>query len=306
MALDEGAPGSARVLVDGGIVELPPAGYLPVVPGREVDEQVRRLLGEGVELRFCAVRPDYVAHALEEAQHLDRIGLLQGLEDPAARPEVDVLVPDGEPVEKQAAPPGRLFEVVVRNAARPAVRVPQTGAPGGTVGEPEGGEGEEDAGRTLLRGAGRGQLLPGGGGVFHFAGVSGMVDGISLPEPDPASGDRGRPGGAAGAAETKRAAGIRMPRVPGIGEALGWMFRGAARARAAAADTAADAAADAAAAKRGTRVAARRRRAPSTRRDRSPWAYGRRCAARATPSRWTWAIPSPSAPRGCWRSTAWW
>ncbi|HEV2736314.1 MAG TPA: hypothetical protein VGV85_15830, partial [Longimicrobiaceae bacterium] len=146
VALDEGAPGSARVLVDGGIVELPPAGYLPVVPGREVDEQVRQLLGDGVDLRFCAVRPDYVAHALEEAQHLDRIGLLQGLEDPAKRPEVDVLVPDGEVVEKPVAPPGHLFEVVVRRVPRTArtprqtVGTPATGqVPGAAAGDEQDG-----------------------------------------------------------------------------------------------------------------------------------------------------------------------
>ena len=86
-----------RILVRRGIVELPAAGYLPVDPEapEPVDRQVRALLGEGVDLRFCTVRPDFVAHALEEAQHMDRISLLQGLDDPTDRPEVDVLVPDG-------------------------------------------------------------------------------------------------------------------------------------------------------------------------------------------------------------------
>ncbi len=88
---------SQRILVERGIVELPSAGYLPVDPASDtsLDRQVRALVGEGLDLRFCAVRPDFVAHALEEAQHMDRISLLQGLDDPGRKPEVDVLVPDG-------------------------------------------------------------------------------------------------------------------------------------------------------------------------------------------------------------------
>jgi len=91
-------PPGERVLIRRGIVELPAAGYLPVAPGSAipVNDQVRRLLGEGVDLRFCVVRPDYVAHALEEAQHMQRISLLHGLDDPQQLEEVDVLVPDGE------------------------------------------------------------------------------------------------------------------------------------------------------------------------------------------------------------------
>lgn len=287
VALDEGAPGSARVLVDGGIVELPPAGYLPVVPGREVDEQVRQLLGEGVDLRFCAVRPDYVAHALEEAQHLDRIGLLQGLEDPTKRPEVDVLVPDGEVIEKPAAPPGHLFEVVVRRVPRapqqtvgtPNAAVPAPGqvppaavaadqqvpgaAAAGDEQDPGGddGAGESEQGSTLLRGAGRSHALPGGGGAFHFAGVSGVLSRLSMPKTDHAVGvglasgartfdaagmKRGsgarRAAGTIDEAGTGSTAGFRVPRVPGIDEALGRMFRaaGATRTTRAAADGAAE------------------------------------------------------------------
>jgi hypothetical protein len=103
-----------RVLVDGGIVELPPAGWLPVVPGAlDVNTQVKRLLGEGVDLRFCIVRPDYVPHAFEEAQHLERICLLEGLKDPKAKQQVDILVPDGVRADSvQEA--GRSFEVTLR------------------------------------------------------------------------------------------------------------------------------------------------------------------------------------------------
>lgn len=99
---------SNRLLINGGIVELPSAGYLPVAPGEAltVNEQVRLLMGEGVDLRFCVVRPDYVAHALEEAQHMERISLLEGLDDPKKKPEVDVLVPDGEIFKGAAADTG--------------------------------------------------------------------------------------------------------------------------------------------------------------------------------------------------------
>jgi hypothetical protein len=89
---------SRRILIDGGILELPPAGYLPVTPGTTppVEEQVRRLLGDGVDLRFCVVSPDYVPRALESAQHMERISLVQGLDDAKSRPKVDLLVPAGQ------------------------------------------------------------------------------------------------------------------------------------------------------------------------------------------------------------------
>ncbi len=99
---------SSRVLIDGGIVDAPSAGYLPVVPGSSmtVNDQVRALVGNGLDLRFCVVRPDYVAHALETAQHMDRISLLTGLDDPSNKPQVDILVPDGQIVSRKAASPG--------------------------------------------------------------------------------------------------------------------------------------------------------------------------------------------------------
>jgi hypothetical protein len=94
---------SDKFLIDGGIIELPSAGYLPVAPNSvvSVNEQVRRLLGKGLDLRFCIVRPDFVAHALEEAQHMERISLLQGLDHPDRKPEVDILVPDGVVIEER-------------------------------------------------------------------------------------------------------------------------------------------------------------------------------------------------------------
>lgn len=101
-----------RVLINGGIVELPSAGYLPVSVNSTVtvNEQVRRLLGEGVDLRFCVVTPDYVPHALEEAQHMERICLLRGLDDAAQKPHVDVLVPNGAIREVVAAVAGTGYQ----------------------------------------------------------------------------------------------------------------------------------------------------------------------------------------------------
>ena len=81
-------------LMRGGLVELPPVGWLPVTTGAPVEPQVAALMGAGVDLRFCAVRHDFPPEAFWEAQHLERISLWQGLEDPQRRPEVDVLVPD--------------------------------------------------------------------------------------------------------------------------------------------------------------------------------------------------------------------
>jgi hypothetical protein len=101
-----------RLLIQRGIVELPSAGYLPVVPSStlSVNQQVKRLLGEGLDLRFCLVRPDFVAHALEEAQHLDRISLLTGLDNPMNKQEVDILVPDGQ-FAPDLAEQGRYYEM---------------------------------------------------------------------------------------------------------------------------------------------------------------------------------------------------
>ncbi|SFO74878.1 hypothetical protein SAMN05660464_0938 [Geodermatophilus dictyosporus] len=91
------APASvpARVLVDRGFVSAPAAFYLAIDPAGDVRGQVQDLLGPGVEQRLCAVRRDQVPHELERAQHMDRISLLRGIADPAAREQVDVLVPDG-------------------------------------------------------------------------------------------------------------------------------------------------------------------------------------------------------------------
>jgi hypothetical protein len=95
--LGQPAPASTRVLLDGGIVELPSAGYLPVdiASGTALRTQLQGLLGDGVDLRLCAVRRDQIGHELERAQHMNRISLIRGLSNSVDRELVDILVPDG-------------------------------------------------------------------------------------------------------------------------------------------------------------------------------------------------------------------
>lgn len=122
-----------RWLINGGMIEIPSTGYLPVVPGTEVsvNQQIRKMMGEGVDLRFCVVRPDYVAHALEEAQHMERISLIDGLENAALKPQVDILVPDGEITTPAPAPPVKLigfaatgeFRSFMQETSEPSTRV---------------------------------------------------------------------------------------------------------------------------------------------------------------------------------------
>jgi hypothetical protein len=88
------AAGEVGTLRDIGLVELPPAGFLPLPHGggwadMSDEEKIKKLMGDSVELRFCACRPDAVAHAIDEAQHLDRIPL----DSTTAKPKVDILVP---------------------------------------------------------------------------------------------------------------------------------------------------------------------------------------------------------------------
>ena len=111
---------SNRILIEGGIIKLPTAGYLPVTPGEamSVNEQVRRWMGEGVDLRFCVVRPDYVPHAWEEAQHMERISLLTGLETDGQKPRVDILVPDGELIRQETKVSYRAFQARLGGLSR--------------------------------------------------------------------------------------------------------------------------------------------------------------------------------------------
>ena len=95
--LSQPAQASTQVLLDSGIVELPSAGYLPVeiASGAVLRQQLQGLLGNGVDLRFCAVRRDQIAHELERAQHMNRISLIRGLSNRTDQELVDILVPDG-------------------------------------------------------------------------------------------------------------------------------------------------------------------------------------------------------------------
>ena len=181
---------TARMLINGGIVETPSAGYLPVQPDASlsVEAQVRNLMGEGVDLRFCRVRPDFVPHALEEAQHMDRISLLEGLDNPDAKPRVDVLVPDGvlksDTVASDAI--GYHMQVEISRAAGELLDyfLALPGAQAAVAGSqavmrmaaatPR----AFDVGtqRTAtLDGVARGGDLPGGGLEFHYAGYGGGV-----------------------------------------------------------------------------------------------------------------------------------
>ncbi|MEO1057722.1 MAG: hypothetical protein AAFY28_12475, partial [Actinomycetota bacterium] len=86
---------TGSILLDRGFVDVPSAGYLPIDETRPLVPQVRAMFGPGVDLRFCAVRPDFVPEALQEAQHMERISLTSGIADPESIEEVDVLVPGG-------------------------------------------------------------------------------------------------------------------------------------------------------------------------------------------------------------------
>lgn len=82
---------SGKTLPEAGFDELPPAGYLGFnVDGVEGRAEVSRVFGDTVKLRFCEVRADYVAGAVQAAQHLDRIPLDLASDPP---PQVDILVP---------------------------------------------------------------------------------------------------------------------------------------------------------------------------------------------------------------------
>ncbi len=202
-----------RWLIDCGIVELPSAGYLPVdnLSAISVNDQVQRMMGEGVDLRFCVVRPDYIPHALEEAQHMERICLLEGIEDSAARPGVDVLVPDGrfesyEPIiagtgyeMEISGPPDKSVSELPMNLnimnARAMYREEMSTKSTGYTTAPQyirqvltstDKQTGLDLSQTSLQGAARGEDLDSGGYAFYFAGrmpplVRGLVKVLAEP-----------------------------------------------------------------------------------------------------------------------------
>jgi hypothetical protein len=194
-----------RLLIRRGIVELPSAGYLPVVPGStvSVNQQVRRMLGEGVDLRFCIVRPDFVPHALEEAQHMERISLLEGLDDSERKPRVDVLVPNGR-IAPDRVESGRFYEmrlnVIPENLTllAQAANSRQRAKLGGDVNAESGrvaalralsvnAAAERNPEVFEYTGAARAEELQGGGLGFYYAGATGEFTlGRDTPSPAPA------------------------------------------------------------------------------------------------------------------------
>jgi hypothetical protein len=175
-ALKTATTGAAsRILIGGGIVELPSAGYLPVVPGSAqlINDQVVAMLGEGLDLRFCVVRPDYVPHALEEAQHMDRISLLAGLDDPTSKPRVDILVPDGDIVPAAIVPAGTAYEMTLA-ILFPALTllkelaIPTAGVTGLELLKLLGAPGP----KLAMYGVGRSDQPPSGARAFYFAGAA--------------------------------------------------------------------------------------------------------------------------------------
>lgn len=193
----------SRLLINRcGIVELPSAGYLPVnnSDSMTINDQVRSMMGEGVDLRFCVVRPDYIPHALEEAQHMERICLLQGLDDPNNKPRVDVLVPDGRIEAYEPEVEGAGYEMDIRAGADDlisdltktvnVVDMQKMGAGDATFAQSStlfsrsvfspkkliaarvmSQADEQPAEKeTVLRGAARGEVLDSGGFAFYFAG----------------------------------------------------------------------------------------------------------------------------------------
>ena len=116
--LGQGALPQNRMLLNAGFVELPPAGYLPVIAGKQpLPEQLSRFFGEGVRLHYHAVRRDEIAHLVEEAQHMKRISLTRGLDDKTRIEDVEIFVPDGEAYALKSAAPGEWWQVEMAYAA---------------------------------------------------------------------------------------------------------------------------------------------------------------------------------------------
>jgi hypothetical protein len=89
---------SSHLLIDGGVVEMSSTGWLPVnlTTGIALETQMYQMLGAGVDLRFCVMRHDQAGSEFTRGQHLDRISLLAGLDNPKDQlQQVDILVPDG-------------------------------------------------------------------------------------------------------------------------------------------------------------------------------------------------------------------
>ncbi len=112
-----GALPQQRMLLNAGFFELPPAGYLPVSLNADVQEQVRRMFGEGVRLQFHAVAADEIGHLVEQAQHMKRISLTRGLDDPKQLEPVEVFLPDGEVTAGPGLSPGTWWRLRMLGSA---------------------------------------------------------------------------------------------------------------------------------------------------------------------------------------------
>jgi hypothetical protein len=78
-------------LLSHGFGELPPAGFLPQPTGKgPLSEQVQAIFGPNVVVKLHHNSADAAVRGVTEAQHLDRIPL----DRPAAKPTVDVWIPD--------------------------------------------------------------------------------------------------------------------------------------------------------------------------------------------------------------------
>ncbi|MEO6531027.1 MAG: hypothetical protein ABI563_06655 [Specibacter sp.] len=74
-----------------GFDNLPPAGYLPLPRAAgSVEAAVRLLLGSRLDCRFVSASADFVARAVDESQHRDRIPLAGA----KPWPELDILIPE--------------------------------------------------------------------------------------------------------------------------------------------------------------------------------------------------------------------
>jgi hypothetical protein len=162
LGIPDAVRSSLRKALPYHLIELPPAGYLPVDPASvlSINEQVTKLLGPTVDVRFCSARPDEIGLALERAQHLDRIRLSSGAN--VSRPKVDVLVPDGAPSTRSSNSSVRFGEASVE--IRPT-------------------ESDADEAEHIYSGLVRLRQAPGDGVTLAFAGA-----GTSAVELDPVDG----------------------------------------------------------------------------------------------------------------------
>lgn len=128
-----GALPQQRMLLNAGFFELPPAGYLPVSPNDKVQEQLQRMFGEGVKLDFHAVAADEIGHLVEQAQHMRRISLTRGLDDPRQLEPVEIFVPDGEVLAGNAPAAGTWWRATMLGSLLQAAQlVTRAGTPAPT------------------------------------------------------------------------------------------------------------------------------------------------------------------------------